>query len=195
MIDPSHQLRLVLAPRLGDHRAQESFVHDDRSMVIQSGASESEQPLPIVRARQLLTLQPEQGASVITGELPKSERLARQLLVLDQCRSPPVDRYIARSEIWSSDTAALARSEPHRVAGRSWEEIRSAVQSPSLSSGGRRSSMIRASSAENWKNTSISKAVISRAGAADPKMSRASRPSPPSVCWHDRPPQTISVTH
>jgi len=65
----------MLAAGSGNHRAQQPLMNNDQPMLIEPAARESEQPLPIIRARELPTQYANQRAPVITGEPLESKRI------------------------------------------------------------------------------------------------------------------------
>jgi hypothetical protein len=92
LIDAPCQLRLVLAPGGGDHRAQASFVNDEQAVIVEPAPREPEQALAVIGSGELLPQHADERAAVMVSDPLKPERVAGDLLVLDQRRRPPVHR-------------------------------------------------------------------------------------------------------
>ena len=111
MIYASCQLRLVLASGGRDHRAKAALVNDEQTVVIELAPGKPEQALAVIGAGELLAQHPDEGASVMIAEPLKPERVAGDLLVLDQCRRPTLHR-AQRREVRCCDAQALAEMPP-----------------------------------------------------------------------------------
>ena len=77
VIYASCQLRLVLAPRGSDHRAQAALVNDEQTVVVEPAPGKPQKALAVIGAGELLTQHPGEGAAVVVGEPLKPERRRR----------------------------------------------------------------------------------------------------------------------
>ncbi len=106
MIYAPCQLRLVLASGGCDHREQAAFVNDEQAVVVEPAPRKPQQAFAVIRAGELIAQGSNERAAVMVGEPLKPERVAGDLLVLDQCWCPAVHR-AQRREVRCRDTKAL----------------------------------------------------------------------------------------